>query len=224
VRLQPWYWYLWRLPKWLPLTVLPMFFGQSTYRWLRAPFLYTVLPLFALSLIHHKDMRYLQGIIPFVAIAVAGAACGWWVLGRRRAVVTLMVLSLFFGIAIPTFVFEKSMAAVEAAESMAADPDVSVVSLSQAWAYGSRLYLPEGTQVRELGAYPGIADLKRVVPGSHRVALYRDRLEQVPELETWLLGHGFETAEMIDWGWSRSVVVFRRSHSEPTSRGDRSGG
>lgn len=224
VRLQPWYWYLWRLPKWLPLTVLPMFFGQSTYRWLRAPFLCTALPLFALSLIHHKDMRYLQGILPFVAIAVAGAVCGWWVLGRRRAVATLMVLSLFFGIAIPTFVFEKSMAAVEAAESMAADPNASIVSLSQAWAYGSRLYLPEGTKVRELGAYPSLADLKRVVPGSHRVALYRDRLEQVPELETWLLGHGFETAGTIDWGWSRSVVVFQRSHSEPTSRGDRSGG
>ena len=220
VRLQPWYWYLWRLPKWLPLTVLPMFFGQSTYRWLRAPFLYTVLPLFALSLIHHKDMRYLQGIIPFVAIAVAGAACGWWVLGRRRAVVTLMVLSLFFGIAIPTFVFEKSMAAVEAAESMAADPDVSIASLSQAWAYGSRLYLPEGTQVRELGAYPSLADLKRVVPGCQRVGLYRDRLEQVPELDTWLRDQGFDTAETFDWGWSRSVVVFRRSHSEPTSRGD----
>ncbi len=220
VGIQPWHWYFWRLPKWLPLTVLPMFFGLNTYRRLRAPIIYSALPLLALSLIHHKDMRYLQGIIPFVAIAVAGAACGWWRLGRRRAVVVLMVLSLFFGITIPTFVFEKSMAAVEAAESMAADPDVSIVSLSQAWAYGSRLYLPKGTRVRELGASPGLADLKRVVPGSQRVALYRDRLEQAPELETWLLDNGFETAEVIDWGWSRSVVVFRRSLPEPTSRGD----
>ena len=196
-----------------------MFFGQSTYRRLRAPLLYSALPLLALSLIHHKDMRYLQGIIPFVAIAVAGAACGWWVMGRRRAVVTLMVLSLFFGIAIPTFVFEKSMAAVEAAESMAADPDVSIVSLSQAWAYGSRLYLPEGTQVRELGAYPSLADLKRVVPGCQRVALYRDRLEQVPELETWLHHHGFETAESGRLGMESIRVVFDFS-PEPTSPGE----
>jgi len=224
VAIQPWYWYLWRSPKWLPLTVLPMFFRLNTYRWLRAPLLYSALPLLALSLIHHKDMRYLQGITPFVAIAVAGAACGWWGLGRHRAVVSLMVLSLFFGIAIPTFILEKSMAAVEAAESMAADPDASIVALSQAWAYGSRLYLPEGTQVRELGAYPGIADLKRVVPGCQRVALYRDRLEQVPELETWLHNHGFEIAEMIDWGWSRSVVIFRRSASEPSTRENQSGG
>jgi len=224
VAIQPWYWYLWRLPKWLPLTVLPMLFGLSTCRRLRAPIIYSALPLLALSLIHHKDMRYLQGIIPFVAITVAGAACGWWRLGRRRAVVVLMALSLFFGITIPTFVFEKSMAAVEAAESMAADPEVSIVALSQAWAYGARLYLPKGTRVRELGAYPSVADLERVAPGCRRVALYRDRLEQVPELRTWLYDHGFEAAEVVDWGMSRSVVVFRPSAFARTARLDRPGG
>jgi len=210
-RIQSWYWYLLRMPKWLPLTVLPLFFALGDYRRLRAPILYSVLPLLMLSLIHHKDMRYLQGIIPFVAIAVAGAAFGWWHLGRRRATVVLMILSVFFGVALPTFVVKKSTAAVLAAESISAETGVSVIAVSQSWAYGGTLFLPEGVQVRELGAYPNVTDLDRVVPGCQLVGLYSDRLQQVPELEARLREHGFEVAEVFEWGISRSVVVYRPS-------------
>ena len=217
-RFQPWYWYLLRMPKWLPLTVLPLFFALGDYRRLRAPILYSALPLLMLSLIHHKDMRYLQGIIPFIAIAVAGAAFGWWQLGRRRATVVLMILSVFFGVALPTFVVKKSMAAVLAAESISAETGISVIAVSQSWAYGGTLFLPEGVEVRELGAYPNVTDLDRVVPGCRWVGLYSDRLQQVPELESRLREHGFEVAEKFEWGMSRSVVVFRPSAPDGIAR------
>jgi hypothetical protein len=210
-RFQPWYWYLLRLPKWLPLTVLPLFFGLGSYRWLRGPVLFIVLPLISLSLIHHKDMRYLQPIVPFVAVAVAGASVIWWRLGRRRAVMTLLVASLLFGVTIPTFVAKKSMAAVVAVRSMSAETGVRVIAASQIWAYGGTLLLPRGVQIRELGAYPGVSDLRRVVPGCQRVALYRDRLEQAQDIEPWLERRGFERAGVFEWGWSRPVVVFRQT-------------
>lgn len=208
--IQPWYWYLLRMPKWLPLTVLPLFFGLGSYRWLRGPVLFVVLPLIALSLIHHKDMRYLQAIVPFLAVAVAGASAIWWRLGRGRAVAILLVVSLLFGVTIPTFVVKKSMAAVLAMRSMTAEPGVRVIAVSQAWAYGGTLYLPEGARIRELGAYPGVSDLQRAVPGCQRVAIYRDRLEEAPDIEPWLIGQGFRISEVFEWGWSRPVVVFAR--------------
>jgi hypothetical protein len=211
VRVQPWYWYLWRLPKWLPLTVLPMFAGQRDLRWLRFPALYALLPLLMLSLIHHKEMRYLQGVIPFVCIATAGAVYGWWRLGRRRATVVLMVLSLGFGVAYPGFVRKQSMAAVLAARSLAETPGVSRVALSQLWAYGANLYLAEGVELRELPVHPTIVDLEDTVPGCRHVGLYRDHLSATPELELWLADNGYESFGTFEWGRSRAVVIFAKA-------------
>ena len=215
VKFQPWYWYLWRLPKWFPLAALPFFFGLPRSRWLRETVPFIALPMLVLSMIPHKNMRYLLGTTPFIAIAVAGAACGWWRLGRRRAVVVLMIFSLLTGITIPTFVFEKSMAAVLAAEAIAADPDVRVIALSQSWAYGGNLFFSGNPEIRELGAYPGVAELRRIASGSDRVGLYRDRLEQVPELEKWLEANGYESSGEFESGWSRPVAVFSRVSSPP---------
>jgi hypothetical protein len=101
---------------------------------------------------------------------------------------------------------------------------IALVCLSQTWACGATLTLPDGTKIRELGAYPSLADLWRSAPGCQRVALYRDRLEDAPEFETRLHDHGFETAGVFNWGMSRSVVVFRPAAPERTVQGGHSGG
>lgn len=215
VKFQPWYWYLWRLPKWFPVLTLPLFFVRPVPRWMRNSLLFITLPTVVLSMIPHKDMRYLLGITPFIAMAVAGAAFAAWRLGRRRTVVVLMILTLLTGITVPTFVFEKSMAAVLAAEGIGGESDVETIALSQSWAYGGSLFFSESAKVRELGAYPGVAELKRIAPGSDRVALYRDRLAQVPELEGWFEANGFELSGEHASGWSRPVVVFSRVSLPP---------
>ncbi len=141
---QPWYWYLWRLPKWTPVTLLPLFFAQRSYRRLARPALFVVLPVLALSLIHHKQLRYLQGVIPFLCLAAAAAALGWWRAGRRRSTAVLLGLSLLLGLPGIGFLQKKSMAAVVAARSIARQEGVTAVALAQPWAYGGRLYLPHG--------------------------------------------------------------------------------
>jgi hypothetical protein len=211
VKVQPWFWYFWRLPKWLPIAIIPFFFALRAYRWLFAPTLFILLPLAAFSLIHHKELRYLQGIIPYVSIATAGAVVIWWERGRRRSVVMLLTLSLVCGVSVPSFLGKKSMAAVEAAHWMTDNPGIRSVGMSQPWAYGATLFLSDDIRVIDVGPSPKAAALDAILPRCDLVALYRDQLDDAPELFTTLQRHGFEPASTFEWGRSRAVVVFMRA-------------
>src|SRR5205823_11644834 len=81
-------WYLETLPRWCALTLLPLLW-RARRDW--RPFAFIIIPLIALSLIRHKEVRYVQGIVPFLAIAAAigFTTCGAPALGgadsnRRR--------------------------------------------------------------------------------------------------------------------------------------------
>jgi len=104
----------------------------------------------------------------------------------------------------------KSMAAVTAARSMASETGVRVVALSQAWAYGHRLYFGNGVEVRDLPVPPRESDLERLIPGADRVALYAKDLEADPSLGALLARHGFIPSGVFRWGRSKVVVVFAR--------------
>ncbi len=67
---QPFWWYLARLHQWLPLTALPLLVW-GWRRWRRNALFWVALPLLVFSVVHHKELRYLQNVIPFVAIAIA---------------------------------------------------------------------------------------------------------------------------------------------------------
>ncbi len=207
---QPWFWYFWRLPKWLPLTLLPFFFvPQDRDRgFLLRPLLFIVLPLAVLSVIHHKELRYLQGVAPFFCLAGAGSAWEWWQDGRRRVTVLLLALSMLLGITGLTFLSKTSMAAVIAARDLAANPNIQKVALSQSWAYGSNLFLDD-VQILGLGVSPTLEELKRVAPGRQAIALYQDVVEGSPELAVWLLANGFSDSETYRYSRSRPVIVYR---------------
>ncbi len=89
------------------------------------------------------------------------------------------------------------------------------MNIYKSWAYGGSLFLPGDVEIRELGAYPGIAELRRIASGSDRVGLYRDRLAQVPELEEWFEANGYEPSGEFESGWSRPVAVFSRVSPPP---------
>jgi len=85
-----------------------------------------------------------------------------------------------------------------------------VVALSQAWAYGDRLYLGNRVEVRDLPTPPGAQELERAAAGADRVALYRNDLTGDPALATVLTRHGFTRNATFERGASKAVVVFAR--------------
>ncbi|MFN7963608.1 MAG: hypothetical protein U0002_20270 [Thermoanaerobaculia bacterium] len=214
-RAQPAYWYLWRLAKWLPLTLLPLLgFARRRSGWL-VPALWLLLPLAALSAIHHKELRYLQGIMPWLMLLAAAGAGALWVRGRRRTVGALLALSVLLGLSGLGFLGKKSMAAVVAAREMRSRLDSGTVCLSQAWAYGGTLYLNAGGEsafeVKELGYPLGANELARGLASCRVVALYRQDLEREPSLGEALTRRGFERRSEHRWGASKAVVVFERA-------------
>jgi hypothetical protein len=212
-KIQPWYWYFLRLPKWLPLTVIPLFFWPKGPRRLGPSAIFIAVPLLVLSAVHHKELRYLQGLIPFVSLATAQAAWRWWQSGRRHAVVILLVLGLAFGVSWPGFLRKKSMAAVLAAESLSRRPGLTKVALSQSWAYGGRMFLPRGTKIRNLPVHPTPTDLDAADSGW--IGLYQDVVQTAPDIQSWLDEHGYEHFASFESARSRRVLVFNHAeHSE----------
>ncbi len=208
---QPVWFYLARLHQWLPLTAVPLLmWGWG--RWRRNALLWIALPLLVLSVVHHKELRYLQNVIPFVAIAIA--ATFWHASGVRRIPAILRPSSgvLGFTLLALTIVWaawgvnrleRRSSSAVEAVRAIAAAQPARV-ALAQAWAYGNHLYLP-GVHVVDLPVAPVAGDLERV-RGADFVALYAS---------TVTAGHRARLAELGFAPWrevaagGRPVSLFR---------------
>jgi hypothetical protein len=204
--LQPASWYLRRLGRWatLPLVVL-ILLGRPKSRSL----LFVVLPLLVLSYIHHKDIRYVQGLAPFLGILGAEAvALGW----RRSRVVTALLLGLTLATGAFTarsILSRKSMAAVSAAQRLAKLPGgPSSVALSQSWAYGDLVFFPPGTEVLPLSAQPTKEELASVLGKAQFVGLYAQSLETDPSLGELLETGGFALFLEIASGRSKAVQLF----------------
>ncbi len=210
VAVQPPLIYLQRALFWVTPALVPALgfaWGDRRVRW-AWPFV--VIPVAVLSLIAHKELRYLQGAIPFLAL-LAGA--GFVALARRWGKVpaaALMVLAVGADAYGATVLTGKSVAAVVAARRMAAEPSVHVVALEQSWAYGGRLFLGNGVEVRDLPVPPNAAAVAAAADGADRVGLYLKDVESDPALRIALAEHGFGERARYAWGASKVVVVFAR--------------
>jgi hypothetical protein len=204
-------WYLETLPRWCAFTLLPLLWrGRRDWR----PFAFVIIPIVALSMIRHKEVRYLQGVIPFLAIA---AAIGFTAMANRRIAVALLAMSIVWDLYELKVIGRKSNPAVMAARSIAAKPDIHVVAVSQIWAYGGSLYLGDRGG-RELETPP--RNLDAAVIGADAVALYETDLDQPQYLAT-LKQHGFKEWRTFRDGRARAVVVFTRSASGTSGRARR---
>jgi GPI mannosyltransferase 3 len=196
-------WYLLNVVRWCAPTLLPLlYFARRSFRWS-----FIVIPLLALSVVQHKELRYLQAVIPFLAIA---AGMGFAVLYQRRRAwaVALLVVSLLWDLHGLRYFAHKSMPAVMAARVLAADPSIKTVAGSQLWAYGGQLYFGPRIGLRELGTPP--RDLDRMLPGADAAAVYESDLDH-PEIVASLRAHGFAPWRTFRDGPARAVVVFRPS-------------
>lgn len=208
---QPWSMYLYRLPKWLPLPLLPFLWRSRRVAGSLRVALYILVPLLALSFTHQKQLRYLQGIIPFVMLLSAAGACSFWDAWRRRLTVALCALSFLLGASGVTFLQKKSMAAVEAAQQLRASaPNVRAVGLSQVWAYGGDLYLGQNVELVELSYPLRLEALQDAVSKCEWVGFYAEDLRRNPGASALLRQASFTAAGEYRWGRSKPVLLYRR--------------
>ncbi len=211
VPLQPPLFYLQRVLFWVPPALIPALAVAGRRRATTPAWGFLALPLVALSLVAHKELRYLQAAIPFLALV---GAAGLSVLRARwrpwlvAALLALTLASEVYGVRV---LGTKSMAAVLAARRLAGDRAVRVVALSQSWAYGGRLLLGNRVEVRDLPTPPTAAALAAALPGADRVGVYLKDLSADPALAGVLAAGGFAERERVAWGESKAVVVFGRA-------------
>jgi len=208
----PWF-YLARILFWLTPTLLPALALAWRERRVRWAWAFLAVPLVLLSLIAHKELRYLQGAIPFLAL-LGGA--GFAAVKRRWGqwpAAALLVVTVGAQVHGAGVLEGKSMAAVVAARRLAGDSSVRVVALSQSWAYGGRLYVGNRVEVRDVPTPPVVGTLAATVAGADRVGLYLKDLRADPAVVAALGALGFAERERIAWGESKTVVVFAREQT-----------
>ena len=219
---QPALWYLRRLPRWLPLGLLPLLFFVPRHRAASSTWLFILWPLLVLSCIHHKDLRYLQSVLPFVALLAAFGGTALVDRGRRRAAAALVVVALAQGLWTGHgHLHRRSLSAVAAARGLAGDRAVGSVAVSQAWAWGDRLFLGNRVEVRALPVRPTAAQLEAALAGVDRAGLYVEDLVADPRLEEALRGRGMGRLRTLRRGGSRPVAVYGPRHPPTGDRGAR---
>jgi hypothetical protein len=196
----PW-WYLANAVRWCSPFLLPLLWYARRARaiW------FVVIPLLAFSAIKHKELRYLQVLIPFLMIAAA-IGCVELLRTHRRVAIALVAISAIWNLHGLRYFARKSQPAVEAAQWMASNPRVHSVAVSQLWAYGDRLYFGAPLGKTDLGTPPeGLNDSVT----ADAVALYETDLD-VPARLDRLRALGYAPVREFHDGPARTVVVFMK--------------
>ncbi len=212
-------WYVVNIARWFSPALLPFLWTARKHPAARVCAALVLIPLLALSAIQHKELRYLETLIPYAMIV---AAIGFGGMSRRRPAMALMILGVLWNLHPVRFVTTKSMPAARAAQILGADPSVNGVTMSQLWAYGDRLYFGDRMSVLDIGTPP--RDLASAIRYVDAVCLYESDL--TPEMTATLQQGGFAARQTLRDGRARSVIVFRRvsrSSSGTSDRGRRSG-
>jgi hypothetical protein len=200
----PWF-YLAMLPFWLAPTVWP-FLAAAWRTSARRIVAMVLVPVLVLSAIHHKELRYLQVVLPFAMLFAAHGATLWWERypSRRGLIVALLLLAIPIHLGRTGGVARRSMNAVRAAQWLSAQSPRSV-ALSQSWAYGTRIHLGNTVDIREVGTPPAL-DAEAL--SRDCVSLYRSEL--TAELDAALRAAGHAPRRTFAEGDARAVVVFCR--------------
>ena len=206
VKYQPPYWYLSNIARWCaPTLIILMFLGRDRLKPVRTLLLFILIPLFALSLVRHKEFRYLQGIIPFIAIGAAAGFSTWFT--RRRAVaIGLLAVSLLWGLHGLREFKRKTMPAVMAAEAIDRDPSIHTVGVPQGWAFGGELFFHRDVRLIEVGTPP------REIPDADALALFRTELDR-PDLAAAVKQAGYVPRYIFRDPPARAVILLIRSAS-----------
>jgi hypothetical protein len=146
---EPIYYYVTHAPIWSNVFALGFFLVTLLRRQWRAA-LWVLVPLVVLSLLPHKEERYILPALPFVAL---GAAQGFVYLLERMHRPKPEGGALFLVVALGGAVlfelegarFRRSEAAVDVARYLSHQPDARHVAIEQSWRAGSDLFLRRAT-------------------------------------------------------------------------------
>ncbi|HSY49985.1 MAG TPA: hypothetical protein VLC46_14315 [Thermoanaerobaculia bacterium] len=198
VKYQASWWYVANLVRWCSPVLLPLLWYARRSRaiW------FIIIPLLAFSAVSHKELRYLQVLIPFLCIA---AAIGFASMRNRRLAIALVAVAALWDLYGVRSFARKSQPAVMAARWMASNQSIHSVAASQLWAFGGKLYLGEGMAMSDVGTPPeSLGDVR-----ADAVALYETDLD-VPSRLDALRANGYAPVRTFRDGTARAVVVFMR--------------
>jgi hypothetical protein len=199
---QPAWWYFTSLPQWMPLTALPLLVVAATRGERRRALAWIAVPLLVLSAIFHKELRYLQVIVPFAFLLAAAGFTKWPY--RRAVAIVLLVLSFPLALGRISSVTRRSTNAVDAALWIAQQKP-SGVAISQAWAYGGRLFLGNDISMADIDIPPDANRIRELPPHVTMLALYTSEID-----DRVLRESGFVKARAFENRGGRSVTIFRR--------------
>lgn len=207
---KPWFWYGSSVLRWAgPVAVLLVLAATRRPGWKR-PALLLLFVVAGYSIFAYKAYRYLQAAIPLLALlmglgcAVLLASAQRW---RRAAGVAALVLAPAWGAERTLALMrDKSRSAVEAAAYMRS-LGVRAVLLEQAWAYGDRLMLGPGVDIRDLEPRTPIALAEPALAGVDAASFYAADL--APADRELLERRGFREVRRVPG--RKAVVVFRRT-------------
>ena len=193
----PW-WYFANIVRWCSPLLLPLLWYARRSRaiW------FIVIPLIAFSAIKHKELRYLQVIIPFLCIA---AAIGFAFMRNRRIALALVAISIVWDLHGLRYLARKSQPSVMAAQWIASNPSIHTIAASQLWSYGDKLYLGDTMEMSDVGTPP--EKLSEV--NADAVALYETDLD-VPSRVDALRTNGYAPVRTFRDDPARAVVVFMK--------------
>jgi len=152
--------------------------------------------------VRHKELRYLEVMIPFLCIA---AAIGFAKMRNRRVAMLLVAISAIWDLHGLRYFARKSQPAVMAAQWIAANPAIHSMAAPQLWAFGDKLYLGERIGMSELGTPP--EHLENVQADA--IALYETDLDVASRLDA-LRANGYVPVRTFRDDPARAVVIFQK--------------
>ena len=208
---QPGFYYFLHIFNWIPATIVPFIVMASFRRRMFRIWLFIVIPVLLLSALAHKELRYLQGVIPFVSmIAAVGAS---EILKTKFKLIGFAMI-IFFGTTgvrdTLKILRNKTMPAVRAAQEISRHGDIKHVALSQAWAYGNGIIMCRTDTIIDLLKPFCFSEFQQKADDIDALGVYRsDYLAQKKNMER-ILEEGFEILKEFDGQPKRAIVVFVR--------------
>jgi hypothetical protein len=213
-------WYLYSLLRWLgPILLVLTLYGARSRR--SRPALAVGAGIVVLvSCFAHKEWRYLQAAVPFLAMAAAG---GWERLrerGLRVVAAAALLLCIPYGLERASATLgdrvESGLAAARYIRAMRPPP--RVLALEQTWAYGEHLWLGNAVEIREIEYNKPFraGAIRRAAAGADVVGAYAQHFDRASLEE--LAALGFRPLVSFPRGKSFECSLFGRGAFAPEPR------